>query len=82
MDQSNTNQITPMKKVKSKCTLEDCNDRPAAIIGDCRFCQHKFCSKHRLPEVHACNNIQSCREAAFEKNLKKLSAEKCVASKV
>lgn len=68
--------------VKNKCFVPTCTDRPSKIIGDCKYCKHNFCSKHRLPESHQCDNLVSCRQASYEKNSSKLMAEKCVADKV
>lgn len=68
--------------VKNKCFVPTCADRPAKIIGDCKYCKQHFCSKHRLPESHQCDNLVSCRQASFEKNSSKLMGEKCVADKV
>lgn len=68
--------------VKNKCFVPTCTDRPAKIIGDCKYCKQHFCSKHRLPESHQCDNLVSCRQASFEKNSSKLMGEKCVADKV
>ena len=68
--------------VKNKCFVPTCTDRPAKIIGDCKYCKQHFCSKHRLPESHQCDNLTSCRQASFEKNSSKLMGEKCVADKV
>ena len=28
------------------------------VAGDCGFCSLKLCSTHRLPESHACSNLQ------------------------
>jgi ubiquitin C len=67
---------------KSKCDFGDCNQKPVLIVGDCKFCASKFCAKHRLPEVHACPQMQTCREIHFLKNKTKLEKEKCVAAKV
>ena len=43
-----------------KCKEDGCN-RAVCLIGDCRYCDGKFCLKHRLPETHACNlaNVKS-----------------------
>ncbi|ORE04789.1 polyubiquitin [Rhizopus microsporus var. microsporus] len=70
------------KKKKTRCAFESCSDKPVKIIGDCRYCQSKFCARHRLPEDHRCENLTSCRQAAHERNSIKLLSERCVASKV
>jgi ubiquitin C len=66
----------------SKCPVDNCTQKPVLIIGDCKFCKQKFCGTHRLPECHACSNMQSCRDASFMKNKLKLESEKCVSNKV
>ncbi|KAI9139786.1 hypothetical protein BKA69DRAFT_1030132 [Paraphysoderma sedebokerense] len=74
---------TPSGKKASKyCSMNDCKGLVAKVIGDCRFCQQRFCSKHRLPESHQCENLDHCRKASFDKNAGKLLNEKCVASRV
>lgn len=67
---------------KNKCFMHACTDRPTKIIGECHYCKNVFCGKHRLPESHACDQLQSCRQKAIEKNSNKLLGEKCVADKV
>jgi ubiquitin C len=67
---------------KSKCDFGECPQKPVLIIGDCKFCQKKFCGSHRLAESHACQNLQACRDLHFNKNKEKVLREKCVASKV
>eukprot|EP01137_Pigoraptor_chileana_P034011 Opistho-2@25924 len=67
---------------KSQCTMEGCADRPVMLVGDCKYCQGKFCGKHRLPETHACAQMDACRKQAFDKNASKLQNERTGASKV
>ena len=59
-----------------------CARNAALIIGDCKFCKKHFCGKHRLPEAHACANMETCRTQHFERNKQKLFREKCVSTKV
>ncbi|KAI9225960.1 MAG: polyubiquitin [Piptocephalis tieghemiana] len=73
--------VAPKKK-STRCRFGDCQDRVVRIVGDCRYCQGKYCSKHRLPESHACAELISCQKASFDRNAGKLLGEKCVASKV
>jgi ubiquitin C len=80
--ESTTPETVTSKPKKSKCAFGSCPDKVVKIIGDCRYCQHKFCGKHRLPEAHACNELQSCRQASFDKNAGKLMKEKCIGSRV
>jgi predicted nucleic acid binding AN1-type Zn finger protein len=52
------------------------------IIGDCKFCQRRFCGKHRLPESHVCPNIGACQNEQFERNKKALLSNTCVGKKL
>jgi len=82
---SSSNHPSPSKPRKTKCALNTCSDRAVAIIGTCRWCpteSNKYCHKHRLPEAHGCNGMQSCRQAAHDRNAGRLLGEKCVGNKV
>lgn len=65
-----------------KCSLPECVGKAIKIIGHCRYCEEQFCGKHRLPETHACRNLNSCREASHQRNESKLMDGKCVAGKL
>ena len=65
-----------------KCCVEGCTDKVAKIVGQCRYCTAEYCTRHRLPEAHACKNLQTCRDQSFERNQSKLLNGKCVADKV
>lgn len=69
-------------KIKNRCAYNNCTSKVVKIIGDCRYCNSKYCGRHRLPESHSCDNITSCRQDAYDKNTSKLLRERCVASKV
>jgi len=69
-------------KRTNRCAKDGCSDKVVKIIGECRYCTKKYCGKHRLPESHACENMESCRQAAADKLSGKLLSEKCVAQKV
>ncbi|KAI8992685.1 polyubiquitin [Pilobolus umbonatus] len=79
---NNSQKKTEQPRKKNRCAFLHCNDKPVKIIGDCRYCQQKYCARHRLPEAHSCENLTSCRQAAHERNSIKLLSERCVASKV
>merc|ERR1739845_301956 len=51
---------------KTKCCFGECSKRVVLITGDCRSCQ----------------SMDSCRQAAFDRNKNKLMNEKCVSQKV
>ena len=38
--------------------------------------------QHRMPEHHNCQNLESCRQQAFERNKLKLESERTVAAKM
>ena len=76
-----------VKRNPKKCShfhsdSSQCSERPVKIVGDCRYCNEKFCGKHRLPEAHLCPNLVSCKEAAMSKLSSKLLGEKTVATKI
>lgn len=71
----------PQKK-SNKCFIDHCLDRVAKIVGDCRYCSHAYCGKHRLPESHACEKISNCRQESYDRNSDKLLNGKCVADKL
>ena len=69
-----------MLKHKNKCAV--CYKRAAPLIGDCGFCQSKFCAMHRLPESHTCVGINQCKQQQYELNRDTLMRNKCVASQI
>ena len=81
---------TPEKKKKKKskkkgvtiCLLDGCKGRVVAMIGTCKWCSQNFCQEHRLPECHACPQIESCKQASFEINASKNGAFKCNQNKM
>ncbi|TPX72630.1 hypothetical protein SpCBS45565_g00288 [Spizellomyces sp. 'palustris'] len=83
LSSSSTAPTTPKSGKKStKCNMSGCSDKVVKIVGQCRYCTHGFCAKHRLPEAHQCQEMQTCRAAAQSRLAGKLLNEKCVASKV
>ena len=60
--------------VKHRCNLEECNSRVSQAIGYCKFCENNFCLTHRLPELHECSKLDTCKKDAFEKNKKSLES--------
>ena len=75
-------QPTPIhiKIVPDRCAT--CFQRYAKIIGDCRYCKLKYCSSHRLPEVHHCPEMETCRNVSHARNTQSLMKNKCVSSTV
>jgi ubiquitin C len=72
----------PARRKLTRCAFGTCTDKAVKIVGDCRYCEAKFCGRHRLPEAHACVNLTNCKQVAHERNSVKLLSERCVASKV
>ena len=64
-----------------RCDSQDCKKK-VCLIGTCKSCEKKFCSKHRLPETHNCCKIEKLKENRKEQIKEKLLSEKCVASKI
>ncbi|KAJ3245176.1 hypothetical protein HDU78_009782 [Chytriomyces hyalinus] len=76
-----SNPATPSKRKVNKCSF-GCGAAAVKTVGTCRYCSQNYCSKHRLPESHACANLQSCQSAAKDSLAKRLINEKTVGSKV
>ncbi|CCC70943.1 hypothetical protein NCAS_0G00560 [Naumovozyma castellii] len=70
------------KKGKNACNFKGCTSPAAKFIGDCRFCQRQYCSKHRLMENHACEGLVSCKEEMHKRNADKLSSEQTKSPKI
>lgn len=47
------------------CQFPDCKGK-ALDLCHCNYCQKDFCLKHRLPETHTCENINSLREKKLD----------------
>ncbi|KAJ3196491.1 hypothetical protein HK101_008787 [Irineochytrium annulatum] len=72
---------TPAKRKVTRCAF-GCGSAAVKSVGTCRYCTAQFCSKHRLPESHACSNLSSCVTEARDNLAKRLISEKTVAQKV
>ncbi|KXS13559.1 hypothetical protein M427DRAFT_58597 [Gonapodya prolifera JEL478] len=72
----------PSRSKAQKCALPTCQNRVVKIVGLCRYCAGNFCGTHRLPELHACAQLDSCRAAAHSRLGEKLMREKTVGVKV
>lgn len=58
--------------MKKKCEFECCNLKQS-IIGECKWCERKFCLTHRLQEIHKCEKMDECKIMAFIKNSKSMT---------
>ena len=65
-----------------KCDLDGCNDRSVMLVGDCKWCKHHFCSRHRIPENHSCSGMQSCRQEAVNRVAERVLSERCAPTKI
>ncbi|CAL1704928.1 unnamed protein product [Somion occarium] len=71
--------------VKKRCQIQSeprCNSAALRLVGQCPHCRAEFCGAHRMPEHHNCQNLESCRQQAFEKNKAKLESERTVSPKM
>lgn len=70
---------TPAKKPrKPRCSKDACNAPAQPIVGDCGFCQKRFCGKHRMLESHNCEGLADARQAEKDRNTAKLEGERTV----
>jgi len=76
----NGDMLIELKIIKNRCAI--CLKKAAIIVGDCKFCECKYCSNHRLPEVHKCPKMETCKKESFDTNYKTVISQKCVASMV
>lgn len=67
---------------KRKCTFGTCTAMRAPIVGECAFCDVKFCAKHRLLEDHRCAGLSNCKKESHDRNKALLESQQCVASRV
>ena len=69
-----------LKLVKNRCQV--CLKKSASIVGDCKYCNCKYCLTHRLPETHKCPCLTDCKKESFDKNYNTVISQKCVASQI
>ncbi|TPX31190.1 hypothetical protein SmJEL517_g05405 [Synchytrium microbalum] len=78
MDASNTTTTTvsstsaaatPSKKAANLCPINGCTEKRSIVVGLCRYCNDKFCSKHRHVEAHRCPNMETCRQESAVINM-------------
>jgi len=69
---------TPTKKKSNKprCAKDGCKIFAQPIVGDCGFCQKRFCGKHRMLESHNCEGLEDARKADKDRNTAKLEGER------
>ncbi|CAN6628589.1 AN1-type zinc finger protein Tmc1p [Trichomonascus vanleenenianus] len=80
----NTTQVTSKapRKGRKRCSYKKCISAPLRGVGDCGFCDGRFCSKHRLMEQHDCIGLHNCKQQMHERNAVKLQEQQTVANKV
>ena len=66
---------------KIRCNFKDCKDAAQRIVGDCGFCQGRFCGKHRMLESHNCTGLEDCKQEEKDRNKDKLESERTHAIK-
>ncbi|KIX05455.1 uncharacterized protein Z518_06327 [Rhinocladiella mackenziei CBS 650.93] len=69
---------TKRKSNKPRCSKDGCKAPAQPIVGDCGFCQKRFCGKHRMLESHNCEGLEDARRADKDRNAAKLEGERTV----
>ena len=69
---------TVKKSGKPRCSHPPCKAAAQPIVGDCGFCQKRFCGKHRMLESHACSGLEDAKQADRDRNTAKLEGERTV----
>lgn len=77
---NSTNKVAKAKKASKKkkknlCFHGKCTNLASNFIGDCKFCNGHFCSKHRLMENHDCKGLNNCKKQMHDRNAEKLNKE-------
>ncbi|KAG9787289.1 hypothetical protein ABEF95_006616 [Exophiala dermatitidis] len=75
---SGTATPTKRKSNRPRCSKEGCKAPAQPIVGDCGFCQKRFCGKHRMLESHNCEGLEDARRADKDRNAAKLEGERTV----
>lgn len=78
-----------MNSVKSSCYFHQnengsdyCKLKVLKLIGFCNYCKNNYCSKHRLPETHMCENLQTIKTNQRTLLETRLENEKTINSKI
>lgn len=66
------------KSNKPRCSKGGCKTAAQPIVGDCGFCQKRFCGKHRMLESHNCTGLEDARQADKDRNAARLEHERTV----
>lgn len=69
---------TAKKSNKPRCSKQGCKTFAQPIVGDCGFCQQRFCGKHRMLESHNCSGLDDARQADKDRNAAKLEGERTI----
>lgn len=46
--------LDAVKQLDLTCDYNKCKTKTTLMHQYCQFCQHRFCYKHGLPEIHGC----------------------------
>jgi predicted nucleic acid binding AN1-type Zn finger protein len=65
-----------------KCSFAECLKKHELIIGDCKYCQSKFCMKHRYASSHNCPKINEYKASQQALLKRKLDEGKCESNKL
>ena len=75
LEESSTLKLSPSR---STTPTDGCKVAAQPIVGDCGFCQKRFCGKHRMLESHQCEGLEDARKADKDRNTAKLEGERTV----
>ncbi|CRK92216.1 CLUMA_CG005726, isoform A [Clunio marinus] len=59
--------LKDVKKVDETCDYKNCKQKTSLMGQTCTFCNHRFCYKHNLPEIHSKNLGTKCDEIVKKK---------------
>ncbi|CCE65559.1 hypothetical protein TPHA_0L02070 [Tetrapisispora phaffii CBS 4417] len=63
------------RRRKNECHYKDCSSSYIKYIGECQYCEGRFCSQHRLLETHLCTKLDYCKKEYHRRNAVRLAKE-------
>ena len=59
--------LKEVKKVDETCDYKGCKQKTSLMGQTCSFCNHRYCYKHGLPEIHGTTMGTKCDEIVKKK---------------
>jgi len=63
-----------------KC--QSCKKKCGICTFKCKYCDNNFCTSCRMPEIHKCENMESCKQEQTDRLKFRLMKDKTTADKL